>query len=89
MLVAEHVLKGLLTFASPGAYHPCAEGVMRSREVIAALERADWRRVRQRGSHVQLKHPARPGLVTVPHPNRDVPINTLRSIERQSGLKLR
>jgi predicted RNA binding protein YcfA (HicA-like mRNA interferase family) len=89
MLVAEHVLKGLLTFASPGAYHPCAEGVMRSREVIAALERAGWRRVRQKGSHVQLKHPQRPGLVTVPHPNRDVPINTLRSIERQSGLKLR
>ena len=89
MLVAEHVLKVLLTFASPGAYHPCAEGVMRSREVIAALERAGWRRVRQKGSHVQLKHPQRPGLVTVPHPNRDVPINTLRSIERQSGLKLR
>ena len=89
MLVAEHVLKGLLTFASPGAYHPCAEGVMRSREVIAALERAGWRRVRQKGSHVQLKHPQRPGLVTVPHPNRDGPINTLRSIERHSGLKLR
>jgi predicted RNA binding protein YcfA (HicA-like mRNA interferase family) len=62
---------------------------MRSREVIAALERAGWRRVRQRGSHIQFKHPARPGLVTVPHHNVDIPIKTLRSIERQSGLKLR
>ena len=38
MLVAEHVLKVLLTFASPGSYHAYTEGVMRSREVIAALE---------------------------------------------------
>ena len=90
MLVAEHVLKVLLTFASSDAYHEAhGEGLMRSREVIAALERAGWRRVRQKGSHVQLKYPQRPGLVTVPHPNRDIPINTLRSIERQSGLKLR
>jgi predicted RNA binding protein YcfA (HicA-like mRNA interferase family) len=89
MLVAEHVLKVLLTFASPGAYHTYAEGVMRSREVIAALERAGWQRIRQRGSHVQLKHPRRPGLVTVAHPDPDIPIKTLRSIEKQSGLKLR
>jgi len=65
------------------------ERLMRSLEVIAALERAGWRRVRQRGNHVQLKHPQRPGLVTMPHPNRDILINTLRSIEKQSGLKLR
>jgi predicted RNA binding protein YcfA (HicA-like mRNA interferase family) len=62
---------------------------MRSREVIAALERVGWRQVRQRGSHIQFKHPQRPGLVTVPHPNADVPIPTLKSIEKQSGLKLR
>jgi len=29
-----------------------------------------------------------PGGVTVPHPKRDVPIGTLRSIEKQCGLKL-
>jgi predicted RNA binding protein YcfA (HicA-like mRNA interferase family) len=62
---------------------------MRSREVIAALERAGWEQVRQKGSHIQLKHPQRRGLVTVPHPNSDIPIGTLRSIEKQSGLKLR
>jgi predicted RNA binding protein YcfA (HicA-like mRNA interferase family) len=62
---------------------------MRSREVIAALENAGWRQVRQKGRHVQFKHPERPGLVTVPHPNPDIPIGTLKSIEKQSGLKLR
>jgi len=63
---------------------------MRSREVIAALERVGWVQVRQRGSHVQLRHLHKPGrLVTVPHPNPDIPIGTLKSIEKQSGLKLR
>ncbi|TIL35772.1 MAG: hypothetical protein E5Y79_15655 [Mesorhizobium sp.] len=27
--------------------------------------------------------------MTVPHPTRDIPLGTLRSIERQSGPKLR
>jgi predicted RNA binding protein YcfA (HicA-like mRNA interferase family) len=62
---------------------------MRSREVIAALEAAGWREVAQKGSHVQFKHPTIPGRVTVPHPKRDIPKGTLRSIERQSNLKLR
>lgn len=29
------------------------------------------------------------GRVTVPHPKRDLPIGTLRSIEKQSGIKLK
>ena len=62
---------------------------MRSREVITALEQAGWEQVRQKGSHIQFKHPDRQGRVTVPHPNPDIPINTLKSIEKQSGLKLR
>ncbi|KAA3441701.1 addiction module toxin, HicA family [Mesorhizobium sp. SARCC-RB16n] len=31
----------------------------------------------------------KPRCVTIPHPKRDIPIGTLRSIEKQSGLKLR
>ncbi|MGP9818390.1 type II toxin-antitoxin system HicA family toxin [Salinarimonas sp. NSM] len=62
---------------------------MRSGEVLDALRAAGWREVEQKGSHVQLKHPDRPGRVTVPHPKRDIPIGTLKSIERQSGLQLR
>ncbi len=62
---------------------------MNSREVIAALEADGWREVARKGSHVQFKHPSKTGRVTVPHPKRDIPLGTLRSIEKQSGLKLR
>ena len=62
---------------------------MRSGEVIRRLEAAGWLEVRQSGSHKQFKHPALPGRVTVPHPKSDLPVGTLKSIERQSGLKLR
>jgi predicted RNA binding protein YcfA (HicA-like mRNA interferase family) len=63
--------------------------IMHSREVMRELEAAGWRKVAQKGSHVQFKHPARVGRVTVPHPDRDIPIGTLRSIERQAGIRLR
>jgi predicted RNA binding protein YcfA (HicA-like mRNA interferase family) len=62
---------------------------MKSANVIRALERDGWRKVAQKGSHIQLKHPTKPGRLTVPHPKRDLPIGTLRSIERQSGSRLR
>ena len=62
---------------------------MKSREVIAALNADGWVQVAQKGSHVQFKHPEKLGRVTVPHPERDIPVGTLRSIEKQSGLKLR
>tara|TARA_R110002124_G_scaffold149702_2_gene315848 strand:- start:2778 stop:2969 length:192 start_codon:yes stop_codon:yes gene_type:complete len=62
---------------------------MRSREVLKRLKRAGWQEVRQSGSHKHLRHPDHPGTVTVPHPKSDLPVGTLKSIERQSGLKLR
>lgn len=40
-------------------------------------------------SHVHLRHPDRPGVVTVPHPERDLPKGTLAAIRRHSGLPLR
>lgn len=62
---------------------------MKSKEIIAALEQDGWTQVAQKGSHVQFKHPTKSGRVTVPHPNKDIPLGTLKSIEKQSGLKLR
>ncbi|MCH7486553.1 MAG: type II toxin-antitoxin system HicA family toxin [Proteobacteria bacterium] len=62
---------------------------MGSREIIKILEANGWRKVAQRGSHVQMKHPRNPGRVTVPHPKRDLPAGTVKSIERQAGLKFR
>jgi predicted RNA binding protein YcfA (HicA-like mRNA interferase family) len=61
---------------------------MNSRALIRILEADGWRKVAQKGSHVQFKHANRPGRVTVPHPNKDIAAGTLRSIEKQAGLKL-
>lgn len=62
---------------------------MRSREVIRRLKANGWAEVRQEGSHFQFRHPTKPGTVTVPHPKSDLAIGTLKSIERQSGVRLR
>jgi hypothetical protein len=40
-------------------------------------------------SHHHFRHPTRPGTVTIPHPKKDFAPGTLRSIARQSGVKLR
>jgi predicted RNA binding protein YcfA (HicA-like mRNA interferase family) len=57
--------------------------------VIRLLQQSGWLQAAQKGSHVQFKHPDKPGRVTVPHPQQDVPIGTLRSIEKQAQMKLR
>jgi predicted RNA binding protein YcfA (HicA-like mRNA interferase family) len=62
---------------------------MNSRDVIRRLVDAGWFEVAQVGSHKQFKHAAKAGRVTVPHPKRDLPLGTLKSIEKQSGIKLR
>jgi predicted RNA binding protein YcfA (HicA-like mRNA interferase family) len=62
---------------------------MNSRLIIKTLEADGWVVVAQKGSHMQFKHPTKPGRVTVPHPRIDTPIGTLRSIENQAQLKIR
>ena len=57
-----------------------------SHRLIRLLESAGWRCVRTRGSHWQFKHPTKPGLITVPHPTRDLPTGTWRAIVRAAGL---
>jgi len=53
---------------------------MNSRDIISALKADGWKQIAQKGSHIQFKHPTKPGRVTVPHPKTDVPIGTFRSI---------
>jgi len=63
-------------------------GAMDSRTIIRRLEAAGWRRVRGKGPHHQFRHPEHPNRVTVQHPRKDVPIGTLKNIERQPGVRL-
>lgn len=58
-----------------------------SREVIKALQADGWLEVHCVGDHHQFEHPTKPGKVTVTHPKKDIPKRTLRSIERQAGIK--
>jgi predicted RNA binding protein YcfA (HicA-like mRNA interferase family) len=60
-----------------------------SREVIKRLRSDGWFEVNQVGSHKQFKHPTKTGRVTVPHSSRDIPMGTLKGIEKQAGIKLR
>jgi len=58
---------------------------MSSRDIIRRLLSEGWGHVRTKGSHWQFKHPDRTGLVTVPHPKKDIPAGTLRAVFKQAG----
>lgn len=60
---------------------------MTSAEVMAILKKQGWVLIRTKGSHHQLSHPYRSGLVTVPHPRKDIKPGTLAQIWRQAGIK--
>ena len=58
------------------------------REILQILAEDGWEIIRQRGSHRQLNHPSKPGLVTVAgHPSDDLHSKTEESIFKQAGLK--
>jgi predicted RNA binding protein YcfA (HicA-like mRNA interferase family) len=58
-----------------------------SRDIVKALKRQGWTLTRVTGSHHHFTHPTRPGVVTVPHPKKDLPRGTVNSILKQAGLK--
>lgn len=62
---------------------------MDSREIIKKLKDDGWYQVGTTGSHHHFKHLEKKGKVTVPHPKKDLPLKTLISIEKQTGIKLR
>lgn len=57
-----------------------------SREVLKMLLADGWYEVNCVGDHHQFKHPTKPGRVTLTHPAKEIPIGTLKSISRQSGI---
>jgi len=61
---------------------------MKVREILKALQADGWYIVRTKGSHRQLKHPTKSGMVTLSgNPNVDIPPGTLKSILKQAGVK--
>jgi predicted RNA binding protein YcfA (HicA-like mRNA interferase family) len=58
---------------------------MRSADIIKRLKTEGWVKVGGKGDHEKFKHPDKPRHVVVPHPRKDMPFGTLRSIYRQAG----
>jgi len=59
-------------------------------EIIKLIETDGWYLAAVRGSHLQYKHPSKPGRVTVAgKPSAVLPPGTERSILRQAGLNRR
>ena len=59
-----------------------------SKDLIKLLESDGWYIVNKVGSHCQLKHPTKKGRVTIPHPKKDLPIGTIKSILKQSQIEV-
>ena len=59
---------------------------MKSAEVVKLITASGWVLVRTSGSHHHFRHPLKPGLVTIPHPKKDLPVGTLKSILKQAGI---
>lgn len=61
---------------------------MNSKQVLKLLQSDGWIIKNQRGSHINLIHPSKPGKVQIPdHGSKDLKPKTLNSILKQAGLK--
>lgn len=61
--------------------------VYSSREIIRWLNDDGWYEVRITGSHHHFKHSSKTGVVTVPHPKKQLGKGLLNSILKQARLK--
>jgi predicted RNA binding protein YcfA (HicA-like mRNA interferase family) len=59
--------------------------VVSGAQLVTALGKVGWTAVRQRGSHVRLKHPDRPVALVVPL-HRELKRGTLAGILRDAGM---
>jgi predicted RNA binding protein YcfA (HicA-like mRNA interferase family) len=61
--------------------------ILSAKKVCKILSKRGFIQVRQRGSHIIMQKQIQDSTITIPIPNyKQIPIGTLRSIIRQSGL---
>ena len=59
-------------------------------ELFRLLKNDGWFIVRQKGSHVILRHPENSGQLTIPyHPGKEVKKGLLNAILKQANIKLK
>jgi predicted RNA binding protein YcfA (HicA-like mRNA interferase family) len=56
-----------------------------SRDIIRRLQQEGYEEKSIRGSHHKYVHPTSHRVVIVPHPRKDIPVGTVRSIYRDAG----
>ncbi len=57
-----------------------------STDLIKLVEADGWYLRKVTGSHYHFKHPAKPGIVTIPHPKKSLPKGTAHAILKQAQL---
>ncbi|MBF0261234.1 MAG: type II toxin-antitoxin system HicA family toxin [Magnetococcales bacterium] len=60
---------------------------MNTTDLIRLLTKDGWFLIRITGSHHHFRHETKPGIVTVPHPQKGIKTGTLHSILKQVGLE--
>lgn len=58
-----------------------------SLEVLRMIQADGWYEVGCVGDHHHFKHPTKKGKTTITHPRKDIPIGTLKSISRLTGVR--
>ena len=58
-----------------------------ARRVLRVLRRRGFAVVRQRGSHVKLRHPDGRVVVVPVHPGKDIKVGLLHKILREAGIE--
>ena len=62
---------------------------LRPERVVRAFERAGWTVERQRGSHVHLRRPGNPNLLSVPvHRGKPIKVGLLKKLLARAGLSV-
>lgn len=60
---------------------------MKSSELLRLLKKEGWYEVRQKGSHIIMKHPVKPDMIAVPfHASKEMKTGTLQAILKAAGI---
>ncbi len=57
-----------------------------SKDLISLLESNGWYLKESKGSHHHFIHSEKPGKISIPHPRKDIPIGTVKSILKQAEI---
>ncbi len=61
---------------------------MKSSELLRLMKKDGWYEVRQKGSHIIMKHPTKPNMIPVPfHASKEMKKGTLRNILKLAEIK--